>query len=87
MSLQHRITTVDNPFDPFDEFESWFAFDSSNGYHSSSLLGRLSIQSEELSTELQNKEDERAIDEIILNDPISQYKKVSREVEELYVTG
>lgn len=85
MSLQHRLTTIDNPFDPFDDFDRWFAFDSSLGHGSSSLFARLAVQSSELSTELQNSEDEKAIDEIILNDPLSIFKKVSREVKDKYV--
>ena len=26
------LTTVDNPFDPFEQFTSWFMFDEEKGY-------------------------------------------------------
>ena len=28
-----RITTVDNPYDPFEEWDEWYLFDKTKGYH------------------------------------------------------
>ena len=27
------LTTFDNPFDPFEQFTSWFLFDTEKGYN------------------------------------------------------
>lgn len=71
-----RLTTVDNPYDPFEQFTSWFLFDEEKGYHSTSYLGRIARTSDELSDEENNLEVERAIDEIIKYDFRNIYRKV-----------
>ncbi|MDD3204168.1 MAG: hypothetical protein PHS74_00305 [Lachnospiraceae bacterium] len=73
------LTTFDNPYDPFKQFTSWFLFDSEKGYNSCSYLGRIARTSEQLSDEENNKEIERAIDEIIKYDFQNIYKKVKRQ--------
>ena len=63
------LTTVDNPFDPFDDFDSWFMYDSQKGYNSCGLLARIAHTSDGLSDVENEKEINRAIDEIIMYDP------------------
>lgn len=70
------LTTFDNPYNPFEQFASWFLFDEEKGYHSSSYLGRIARISDQLSEEENNLEIERAIDEIIKYDLNNIYKKV-----------
>lgn len=70
------LTTIDNPYDPFKQFDSWFAYDSQKQYNTCSYLGRIARTSDAL-TEKENKEEiERAIDEIIAHDFLGIYKKV-----------
>ena len=76
MSGRVRLTTTDNPFDPFTQFTSWFLYDEQKGYHSTAYLGRIARISSELSDEENNREEERAIDEIIKYDFQNIYKKV-----------
>ena len=71
------LTTIDNPFNPFTQFTQWFLFDVEKGYNSCSYLGRIAKTSEQLSDEENDREIERAIDEIIKNDFMNIYKKVS----------
>lgn len=74
------LTTVDNPYNPFEQFTSWFLFDEEKGYHSSAYLGRIARTSDQLSDEENNQEIERAIDEIIKYDVINIYRKVIKQV-------
>lgn len=73
------LTTIDNPFDPFDDFSSWFMFDMDKGYNSCSYLDRIARTSDQLSEAENDQEIERAIDEIIKYDFMNVYKKVKRE--------
>ena len=74
------LTTIDNPFDPFEQFDSWFLFDVEKGYNSCAYLGRIARTSDQLSEEENEQENERAIDEIIKYDFLNIYKKVKRPV-------
>ena len=76
MASKCTLTTVDNPFDPFEQFTSWFMFDEEKGYHTCSYLGRIARTSDQLSEEENELENERAIDEILKYDFRNIYKKV-----------
>ncbi len=76
-----RLTTIDNPYDPFEQFDSWFLYDVEKGYNSCAYLNRIAQTSSELSDEENNQEIERAIDEIIKYDFMNIYKKVKRNKE------
>ena len=75
------LTTIDNPYDPFDQFDSWNRFDMDKGYYSCSYLDRIARTSDQLSETENSKEIERAIDEIIKYDFRNIYKKVTRTTE------
>lgn len=70
------LTTNDNPFNPFTQFLEWDAYDREKGYNSSEYLARIAKVSDQMTDEENNKEIERAIDEIIKYDPFNIYKKV-----------
>ncbi len=74
-----NITTIDNPFDPFDDFTSWFMFDTEKGYYTSSKLARLTNLEEGMSEVEEDKEIERAIDRLIEIDPLDIYIKIERD--------
>ena len=81
MSNNCMLTTVDNPFDPFDDFTSWFLFDIEKGYNSCGKVMRIAKLSDDLTEKEEDVEIERAIDEIIKYDPLDVYKKVTKKIE------
>lgn len=72
------LSTIDNPFDPFDDFDSWYMYDLDKGYDCCGYLDRIARTSDQLSEEENEKEIERAIDEIIKYDFMNIFKKVKR---------
>ena len=79
MKKSCMLTTFDNPFDPFEQFTSWFMFDTEKGYNSCSYLARIARTSDQFTEEENDKEVERAIDEIIKYDFRNIYKKVTKK--------
>ena len=73
------LTTYDNPFNPFEQFSSWFLFDVEKGYNTCSYLARIAKLSDEMSQQEEDEEVERAIDEIIKYDFMNIYKKVRKQ--------
>ena len=75
------LTTIDNPFNPFENFDSWFLFDVQKGYNSCNYLSRiLDLKLDKINYELTENEMnvlvESAIDEILEYDPLGLYKKM-----------
>lgn len=69
------LSTTDNPYCPVTEFDSWWRYDQDKGYSSCSYLDRVAVTSSAFTDEENEREIERAIDEIVfLNGKL--YKKV-----------
>ena len=76
------LTTTDNPYNPFDDYDNWYAFDFQMGYHTPEYLARVAITSSELSEADQALAIEEAIDSIVTLNVLGIYKKVTKEVED-----
>ena len=82
-SYNIALTTVDNPFDPFEQFTSWYLFDIEKGYNCCSLLARIAHYTDDMSQVEVDIETERAIDEILKYDFMNIYKKVKKELSQI----
>ena len=74
----HMLTTIDNPFNPFTDYDRWRAYDEDAGYYTSAFLARIAITSADLSEADQDLALENAIDEIVKENVLGIYKKVSQ---------
>ena len=81
------LTTFDNPFNPFDDFEQWLLFDTAKGYNTCSYLGRIAQFSSDMTEKEYEEENERAIDEIIRYDFLNIYRKITQKTEDLAATS
>lgn len=77
--VEYLLTTDDNPFDPFTQWDEWFAFDAAAGYHTPAYLARVVATSDELSDAAQARAIDDAIDEIVRENVLGIYKKVSQK--------
>ena len=76
-----KLTTFDNPFDPFEQFDSWNMFDIEKGYNCCARLARVAKLSDDMTEKEVDREIERAIDMIIKYDFLNIYKKLTRSYE------
>lgn len=77
---EHMLTTVDNPFDPFSHYDEWESWDAAAGYHTPSFLARVAITSHAMSEADQSLAIEQAIDEIVRENVLGIYKKISEKI-------
>ena len=80
MTNECTLTTIDNPYDPFEQFTEWLMFDKEKDYDTCEYLARI-VQpklTEDMTQQEENAVIESAIDEIIMINPLGIYKKVWR---------
>lgn len=75
--MESMLTTTDNPFSPFTQFDEWYRFDVDAGYNTSAFLARIVADSDELSEPDQSAAIEDAIDEVVRENVLGIYRKVT----------
>lgn len=75
---EYMLTTVDNPYDPFTQWDEWFAWDMNAGYHTPGLLARVAMVADDLSEGDQFLAVQDAIDEIVQENVLGVLRKVKR---------
>lgn len=78
-TMLHMLTTVDNPYNPFTHWDEWYGFDTAKGYHTPEFLARIVKESDELSDADYDAALENAIDEIIKENVLGLYKKITAD--------
>ena len=76
------LTTIDNPYDPFEQFDDWLMFDKEHHHNTCELVARNARISDDMTQKEEDAEMERAMNEIIKCDElvgINKYIKVFRK--------
>lgn len=76
MSRTVMLTTIDNPFDPYTDFDNWLAYDTEKHYNTCGLLARIANTSDALSDEENVIEIESSIDDFLSLDLTNTFKKL-----------
>ena len=77
--MKTMLTTVDNPYDPIDDFVKWYMFDVESGYNSCAYLARIAKTSSDLTDKEYSEIIEAAVDEIVEMNILGIYEKVVYE--------
>ena len=75
MDTEFMLTTVDNPYSPFDQFTLWNMFDKERGHNTCELIARLSNLSYDLTQKEENEDYIRVVNSIIANDLQNKYMR------------
>lgn len=78
---KYALTTFDNPYNPFVDFEKWYIWDMTRGYDCCGYLDRFAKTSDEFTDEENQDRINEAIDRIIELDPTNNYTKVEYKPE------
>jgi hypothetical protein len=79
VDTQFMLTTLDNPYNPFTQFDEWYAFDESEQYCTCEYLARVAKSSPELSDVDQDIAIDLAMNEILQFNLTGNYIKVTKE--------
>ena len=71
------LSTSDNPYNPFTEFDQWKNWDEQSGYYTLSYLARVTITSDELSDLDQSQAIDIAMAEILEENITGNYIRVT----------
>jgi hypothetical protein len=76
---EYMLTTVDNPYNPFTQYDSWYWWDYYAGYHTPGALARVVILSDDLSDVDTRAAINQGIDEVVAENVLGVWKKVLRK--------
>lgn len=71
------LSTIDNPFNPFTDFDTWNTYDMRLGYNTCAFLDRIAVVSDDMSEPDQKLAIQQAIDEIVEENVSGMWRKVT----------
>ena len=77
MANEFMLSTIDNPYDPFEEFTLWLLFDNEKGYYTCERLMRKVEIREDMTQQEIDEATDRAMDELIADDILGVFVKVA----------
>lgn len=77
--MDYLLTTIDNPFNPFTNYDEWYQYDTDKGYHTCGYLARIAITSDELSVDDQAIAIDKAMNEIVKLNVLGIYIKINKD--------
>lgn len=81
---EYLLTTTDNPYNPFDNFDEWYAYDMQLAREQGrptipSYLARIARLSSRMTEDMESRAIDSAINEIVRFNITGKYRKISEE--------
>ena len=76
--IEYRLTTVDNPYSPFDQFDEWYSYDMVNGHDTLGFQSRIANVTDDMTEEEQEEAFDYAMNEIVRLNVLGKHKKVKQ---------
>lgn len=77
------VTTIDNPYDYWTQFDDWYTFDTQKGYNTCAYIARIANTSQESSEKDYEEDVNDAVNEILRLNVLGIYvKTVEKENDE-----
>jgi hypothetical protein len=74
---EFMLTTLDNPYNPFTQYDDWYSYDTTKGYNTCAYLARVA-KSSELD---EDQAIDQAMNEIVDHNILGNYIKVDKHFE------
>lgn len=74
----HMLTTIDNPWNPFTNYDEWYQWDHAHGYDTPGYLARIAKTSYDLSDADQDQAIEDAITTIVTENVNGMYTRATQ---------
>lgn len=78
-SKEVMLSTTDNPFSPFTQFNEWLSYDTQKGYNTCGLLDRIAKSANSLSDSDLNTSLDEAMKQIVTENVYGVHRLVSRD--------
>ena len=75
----YMLTTLDNPYNPFTQYDDWYNYDVSKGYNTCAFLARVTASSPELSEDEEALAIDQAMNDIVKYNLLGNYIKVQKD--------
>lgn len=69
------VTTMDNPYDYWTQFDEWYAYDIEKGYNTCDYVARIALTNNEMSDADYSRAVNDAVDEILRLNITGNYRK------------
>lgn len=77
------LTTTDNPYNPFTEWDQWLKYDRDNGYYTNEYLDRVANTDDSFSNEENRALIRQAMKEIAENNPTNLWVLAYKPTKEI----
>ena len=79
MTNEYMLSTIDNPFNPFTQWDDWKRYDEDMGYYTCSYLARIAKTSDDSSDADTEQAIDDAINEIVSFNILGIYRKFYKD--------